>query len=53
MNSEVNPPIHCRICGEPISLTFGTVADEDGKPVHERCYVSRMLSFDEQQADTN
>ena len=53
MNTEVNTRILCHICGEPISLTSDTVADEDGKPVHERCYVSRALSSDEQQAEAN
>jgi hypothetical protein len=53
MNSEVNPHILCRICGEPVSLTSDTVADEDGKPVHERCYVTRVLPSDGPQADAN
>jgi hypothetical protein len=53
MNTEVNTRILCHICGEPISLTSDTVADEDGKPVHERCYVSRALSSDDQQAEAN
>ncbi|HWY58234.1 MAG TPA: hypothetical protein VNZ03_27460 [Terriglobales bacterium] len=43
MNTEVNPPILCHICGEPVSLTSDTVADEDGKSVHEGCYVARVL----------
>lgn len=30
----------CRICHEPVSLNKSdTVLDEDGKPVHEHCYV--------------
>jgi hypothetical protein len=34
-----NQPIFCRICGEPESLTSKIVVDEDGKAVHEKCYV--------------
>jgi hypothetical protein len=51
MYTAVKPHILCRICGKPLNLTSDVVADEDGKPVHECCYVSRTLSSDEQQAD--
>ena len=53
MNTEVNPHIICRLCGAPLSLTSGAVADEDGKPVHETCYVTRVVSSDEQQAEAD
>jgi hypothetical protein len=36
--------ILCRICGEPLSLTSDIVTDEDGKAVHEDCYVKRMTA---------
>jgi hypothetical protein len=38
--------IFCRICGEPVSLKADTVADEDGKAVHEECYVKRKITPD-------
>ena len=31
--------ILCRICNKPVGLTFDTAVDEDGKAVHELCYV--------------
>jgi hypothetical protein len=52
MNGEQNPQILCRICGQPLDLTSDIVSDEERKPVHEWCYVSRTLSSDDQQADT-
>lgn len=32
----------CRICHEPVSLRSDTMVDEDGKPVHEDCYVKEI-----------
>ena len=32
----------CSICFKPIRLTQCTF-DEDGRPVHEQCYVDRLL----------
>jgi len=40
--NETNPII-CAICGEPVSLKSDTVADEEGRSVHERCYVGKLL----------
>jgi hypothetical protein len=34
----------CRICGKPVSLTSNMVVDEDGKAVHEECYVKEVRS---------
>jgi len=39
-------PLLCRICHEPVSLTSDTVVDEDGKPVHENCYVKETTEMD-------
>jgi hypothetical protein len=39
-----NEPIFCRICGEPVRLTSNMVVDEDGKAVHEECYVKEVRS---------
>lgn len=30
-------PVLCHICGQPVDLTLGTVADEKGRSVHEVC----------------
>jgi hypothetical protein len=35
----------CRICHEPVSLKFDTVTDENGKAVHEDCYVKEIISL--------
>jgi hypothetical protein len=34
----------CRICNKPVSLTFDTAVDEDGKAVHELCYVREVAN---------
>jgi hypothetical protein len=39
-------PLLCRICHEPVSLKSDTVVDEDGKPVHENCYVKQVTGQD-------
>jgi hypothetical protein len=36
--------ITCPICNEPIDLQKDKYADEDGKTVHESCYVRRLMS---------
>src|SRR5262249_29313207 len=36
-------PTLCRICGQPVDLTFDNAADEDGQTVHEHCYVSKIV----------
>jgi hypothetical protein len=32
----------CRICNQPLTLGIDTVADEDGKSVHETCYTKQI-----------
>lgn len=32
----------CSICGEPVNLQTAA-SDEDGKAVHEECYVQKIL----------
>ena len=39
-------PLLCRICHEPVNLKSGTVVGEDGKPVHENCYVKEITGRD-------
>jgi len=37
------PEISCIICSEPMDISVDLSADENGKAVHEECYVSRLL----------
>jgi hypothetical protein len=39
----------CRICHKPLSLELesGTVADEKGETLHERCYVEEEVASSE------
>ena len=34
----------CRICNKPVGLTFDTAVDQDGKAVHELCYVREVTN---------
>jgi hypothetical protein len=36
--------IPCKICYKPVDLTVDLCADENGKAVHENCYVQRMTN---------
>ena len=38
----INIPM-CALCDKPIALETAK-ADENGKPVHEDCYIKRLLS---------
>jgi hypothetical protein len=33
-----------RVCNKPVGLTFDTAVDEDGKAVHELCYVREVAN---------
>jgi hypothetical protein len=35
--------ITCHICDRPLSLRMDTVADEEGKAVHQTCYIKLVL----------
>ncbi|HKI25638.1 MAG TPA: hypothetical protein VKA07_04890 [Candidatus Sulfotelmatobacter sp.] len=37
----IHPAVLCAICGKPILLEESKV-NEDGKPVHEACYVAKI-----------
>jgi hypothetical protein len=40
----------CRICHEPVNLQSDTtVTDEDGKAIHEHCYVKQIAVPDAEQ----
>jgi len=34
-------PIKCAICGKPITLERAKVSEE-GKPVHEECFIAKI-----------
>jgi formylmethanofuran dehydrogenase subunit E len=53
MSDKVNPRIFCRICGEPVSLKADTVVDEDGKAVHEECYVKQTTATNAGQQEAS
>ena len=38
------PDFSCAICTRPVDLRTDLSADENGKTVHEGCYVERMTS---------
>lgn len=39
----MSPEIACAICKQPVVLEKDRYADEDGKVVHEHCYVNYLL----------
>jgi hypothetical protein len=44
MGGHTFPEIPCKICAKPVDLTGDLYADENGKPVHEDCYVKHVTS---------
>ena len=44
MGGHPFPKIPCALCRKPVTLETDLYADENGKPVHEDCYVRRILS---------
>jgi Co/Zn/Cd efflux system component len=34
----------CRICSKPLQLETDTRTDEDGRAVHEECYVNHVTA---------
>jgi hypothetical protein len=43
-NHNENGKIVCAICGMPTTLEIDMVADENGKLVHEDCYIPRVIN---------
>jgi len=43
-----DPTPHCWICGEPVRLEDCKI-DEQGRAVHENCYITRVLPDRAQQ----
>jgi hypothetical protein len=44
MVGRTQQAITCAICNEPVDLQRDKYADEDGKVVHENCYIMRLMS---------
>ena len=42
MNSPPFPEIPCVICSKPVNLQTDLCADENGKAVHDSCYIKRI-----------
>jgi hypothetical protein len=40
----MNSSYICPICKEPVDLAQDQYADENGKVMHEKCYVQRLMS---------
>ena len=36
--------IPCKLCSKPVDLSADLSADENGKAVHEECYVKHITS---------
>jgi len=41
---QMNSSYICPICKEPVDLAQDQYADENGKVMHEKCYVQRLMS---------
>jgi hypothetical protein len=44
MRNHSFPEISCIICSGPLDLSLDLSADENGKAVHEECYVNRLVA---------
>jgi hypothetical protein len=44
MGGHTFPEIPCTICAKSVDLTVDVYADENGKPIHEDCYVKHVTS---------
>lgn len=42
MGSHPFPEIPCKICRKPVDLRSDLSADENGKAVHEECYLKQI-----------
>jgi hypothetical protein len=52
MGGHPFPEVPCTIWGRPVDGTVGLSADENGKAVHEGCYVSRLTSRESLPSNT-
>jgi hypothetical protein len=44
MGSRPSPEISCILCSKPVDLRTDLCADENGKAIHEDCYVTHVAS---------
>jgi hypothetical protein len=44
MGGHPFPETPCTICAKPLDLTVDLYADENGKAVHQNCYVNSLIS---------
>jgi len=44
MGGHPFPDIPCKLCSKPVDLSADLSADENGKAVHEECYVKQITS---------
>ncbi len=45
MGGHPFPPISCEICSEQVDISADLSADENGKAVHEHCYIKRVTTL--------
>jgi hypothetical protein len=59
MHGMTSPPrvanlnLACPLCNKPINLERDRYADENGKIMHENCYVQRLVSSRNDPPDPN
>jgi len=51
--SSQYPPHICPICDKPIDLAQDRYANEDGRVIHESCYIKRLMSGQNDPPDPN
>jgi hypothetical protein len=44
MGGHPFPDIPCQLCSKPVDLSADLSADENGKAVHQECYVNHIMS---------
>ena len=43
MSTAILPTVTCRRCHQPINLGPQVRIDNDGRPIHERCFLDQMV----------
>jgi hypothetical protein len=41
---QMDSPYICPICNKPVDLVKDQYTDEDGKLIHESCYIKRLMA---------
>ena len=52
MGGHPFPDIPCELCSKPVDLSADLSADENGRAVHEECYVKHITSSRSKMNDT-